>query len=269
MNLFNKVTITTPESVELEFTLAGIGGRAFALFMDYIALMLLSSLLLLASTVLQAPITAVAEVLGGGTDDIELWIFAILMLANFALYGGYFLGFETVWQGQTPGKRLAKIRVIRDNGQPEGLFQATLRSLIRPVDDILFLGFFCILLGKQEKRIGDFLAGTLVVQTERPTGKGDIEVQAASKALFAEISEQANLENFLPDDFTVIREYLQRRSTLTKQARKDLSMKLAMQVKDVIELEQLPRENLPADEFLESIYWGYQEKFGQERRFHR
>ncbi len=269
MNLFNTVKITTPESVELEFTLAGLGGRALALMMDYIALSLLSSLLLLISTILQAPITAVAEAVGGGTDDIELWIFALLLLANFALYGGYFLGFETLWQGQTPGKRFAKIRVIRDNGQPEGLFQATLRSLIRPVDDILFLGFFCILLGQQEKRIGDWLAGTLVVQTERPTGKGDIEVQAASKALFDEIAEQAKLENFLPDDFTVIREYLQRRSTLTKQARQDLSMKLAQQVKDVIELQQLPRDNVPADEFLEAIYWGYQETFGQERRFHR
>ena len=109
------------------------------------------------------------------------WVIAIMAMILYGLYVGYFVGFETLWQGQTPGKRRAKIRVIRDNAQPVGLFQSTLRALLRPVDDILFVGFLFILLGKREKRLGDWLASTLVVQTEQvPEGAGTSAIRPCS-----------------------------------------------------------------------------------------
>ena len=77
---------------------------------------------------------------------------------------GYFVLCETLWQGETPGKRFVKIRVIQDNGRPITLQQATLRALFRPVDDLFFLGLLFVILGKREKRIGDWLAGTLIIQ---------------------------------------------------------------------------------------------------------
>jgi hypothetical protein len=62
-------------------------------------------------------------------------------------------------QGQTPGKRFVKIRVICDDGKPVRLQQSTLRSLLRPVDDFFFLGVFFIVLGKREKTIRRYGGG--------------------------------------------------------------------------------------------------------------
>ncbi len=267
MKLFNTVKIQTPESVELEFVLAGIGSRALALVVDYVIVLLSLSVLSVIASIFRAQFTAIATWLGGDTDSVELWLTAIFIALSFAVSSGYFVGFECLWQGQTPGKRFTKIRVIRDNGQPEGLFQASLRALLRPIDDSLFLGFFCILLGQQEKRIGDWLAGTLVVQIGEPESKQNLQVSEAAKALSTYLVEEADMDQLLIDDFTIIREYLQRRASLASDARKTLSVKLARDVRSVLALEKLPRDKMPADEFLEAVYWAYQQQLGERRSY--
>ncbi len=268
MSLFKTITIQTPESVELEFTLAGIGNRALALLIDYVLLFLILSLVSVFFSFLSEQIVNLSIALGG-TDDFEMWLWALAFLVTTAIFGGYFVGFETAWQGQTPGKRFAKIRVIKDNGNPEGVFQATLRSLLRPVDDILFLGFFCILFNPQEKRIGDLLAGTLVVQAERAVGDANLRLSAAAQALVADLTAQAKIGNLLPDDFATLRDYLQRRTALTKRARQELSVQLARQLREIIELETLPQDQMPAERFLEAVYLAYQQEFGDRRRTYR
>ena len=133
MNLFNSVRIQTPESVELEFTLAGVGSRAVALLIDYT---ILSAALLLAFWLWILALAQLQQsevVFSVDSNTLQLWVTAISALLAFALYVGYFVGFETLWYGQTPGKRYGKMRVIRDDGQPVRLFQATLRSLARPM----------------------------------------------------------------------------------------------------------------------------------------
>ena len=64
----------------------------------------------------------------------------------------------------------------------------------------------------------------------------------------------------------MLRQYLQRRQILTKAARQNLSVQMAQQLKDIVELDQLPEEELPAEQFLEAIYVAYQQKFGDRRR---
>jgi uncharacterized RDD family membrane protein YckC len=269
MTLFKTITIQTPESVELEFTLAGVGNRALALLIDYLIVFLLLSLVSVVSSFLSEQLVSLSVWLGDGTDTIDLWLIAIALIVTMAIYWGYFVAFETYWQGQTPGKRLTKIRVINDNGKPEGVFQATLRALLRPVDDILFIGFFCILFSQQEKRIGDWLAGTLVVQAERAIGDANVRIAPASQKLAMTLMNEAAIDQLLPDDFATLREYLQRRSVLTKAARQDLSVQLARQLREIIELERLPQEQMPAEQFLEAIYVAYQKKFGDRRRSYR
>lgn len=266
MTLLKTITIQTPESVELEFTLAGIGNRALALLVDYLAIFLLLSLVSIFTSFISEQLTSILLVLGGGAEGVDLWLVAIALLATAAIYWGYFVGFETYWQGQTPGKRLTKIRVINDNGKPEGVFQATLRALLRPVDDILFIGFFCILFNPQEKRIGDWLAGTLVVQAETVVGEAQVNVPPAAQKLAMDLMAQAEIGNLLPDDFATLREYLLRRQILTTAARRELSVQLAQQLQEIIELEELPQAQMPAERFLEAIYVAYQKKFGDRRR---
>jgi uncharacterized RDD family membrane protein YckC len=269
MNLFKTITIQTPESVELEFTLAGIGNRALALLIDYLLIFLLLSLVSLVASFLSEQLVNLSVLLGGGIEALDLWLLAIAFVVSMAIYWGYFVAFEGYWQGQTPGKRFTNIRVISDTGKPEGVLQATLRSLLRPVDDILFIGFFCIVLSAHEKRIGDWLAGTLVVQAERAVGEGHVRIAPASQKLALELIDQADVGQLLPDDFATLREYLQRRTAMTHAARRKLSVQLASQLKEIVDLEQLPREQLPAEQFLEAIYVAYQKRFGERRRTYR
>ena len=135
--------------MELEFTLAGIGSRAWALVVDYHVLgAILVGFLLIIWTISSVLVEGWGQVFG--TRNIELWLGAIAFITVFAIYTSYFVFFETLWQGQTPGKRLAKIRVIRDDGRLIGLQQATLRALIRSVDDTFFIGALLIMLTKKE-----------------------------------------------------------------------------------------------------------------------
>ncbi|HEY9760896.1 MAG TPA: RDD family protein [Trichocoleus sp.] len=264
MGLFNTVTIRTPESVELEFTLAGIGSRAVALLIDYTILALVLLLLLILWMFLAFQLTEMELFVSVDTNTLQLWLVAIFSLLMFALYVGYFVGFETYWYGQTPGKRYAKIRVIRDDAQPERLFQATLRSLARPIDDILFIGFFCIVLGRQEKRIGDWLAGTLVVQNDPTAAVQTIAMDERSKSIAVDLLNLANFDKISPDDFAAIREYLQRRPGMTSKARGEVSLHLGRLLKEKMALDALPTE-MTADTFLEAMYWAYQRKYGDRR----
>jgi uncharacterized RDD family membrane protein YckC len=259
MRFFNRVILQTPESVELEFTLAGIGNRAYALLIDYIVLGFILLVFFLIWLLLSTQLTELAENLIGNSNRLWLWLIAIELLIGFFIYVGYFVFFEALWQGQTPGKRYVKIRVIRDDGRPITLQQSTLRALLRPIDDSFFLGVFLIALGKREKRLGDWVAGTLVVQEERPVSSANFVLSEEAKTLAKQLQGEADLSRLLPEDFAVIREYLQRSQTMIPQARADLSRQLAHQIKDIIALEKVP-EKTTAHRFLEAVYLAYQQQ---------
>jgi uncharacterized RDD family membrane protein YckC len=258
MHIFNRITHQTPESVELEFTLAGIGNRAWALVIDYHILGLLLVVFLTLWSILSYQLV---EIWGNLFQriDIGLWLVAIALLVMFFIYTGYFVIFETLWQGQTPGKRFAKIRVIRDDGRPISIQQATLRSLLRPFDDILFLGAFLIAFTRREKRLGDLAAGTIVIQAESPTTAANFPISNQAKDLAQQLIHDADFSQLLPDDFAVIREYLQRRKAMTPKARTQLCLQLAGQVKSIIALKNPPEAATP-DVFLEAVYLAYQQE---------
>ncbi len=255
MHFFNRVTHQTPESVELEFTLAGIGNRAWALLIDYHILGLLVVVFLIIWSIISWQLVEITGNLFRRVD-IGLWLVAIALLVMFFVYTGYFILFETFWQGQTPGKRFAKIRVVRDDGRPIGIGQATMRSLLRAFDDTLFLGAFLIIFTRREKRLGDLAAGTIVVQVELPVAAAN-SISDGANELAQQLLHQADFTQLLPDDFAVIREYLQRRKAMSPKAREQLSLQLAQQAKSIIALEKLPQA-VTCDVFLEAVYLAYQ-----------
>lgn len=260
MNFFNKITLQTPESVELEFTLAGIGNRAYALIIDYIIL----GFTLLLSLILAIFLTSQLDSNTGNFQGEALkWLWAIEALIAFTIYVGYFVIFETIWQGQTPGKKRAKIRVICDDGRPVRLTQSVLRALLRPVDDILFVGVFFIAFAKKEKRIGDLVAGTIVIQNEQTSKLADFPISDEAKDLAVQLRIEAEINNLLPEDFVVIRDYLQRRKSMILKYQHELSRKLANQVKDIICLENIP-DDYSNNQFLEAIYVAYKQTFASE-----
>lgn len=258
MKFFNQVSLQTPESVELDFTLAGIGNRAYALLIDYLVWGLILFVFSLGWMLVWAVLSEALSNLLGGLEQSGLWLFSLWLLIFFFIYVGYFVFFETLWQGQTPGKRRIKIRVIRDDGRPVGLQQAILRTLLRPVDDLFFIGSFFILVGKQEKRIGDWVAGTLVIQDQSLVNSAQFPISEAAQNLVTLLKIEADLSRLSPEEFAIIRDYLQRRNMMTSEAKKRLSKELAYQVKDIIRLETVPPETTPT-QFLEAVYLAYQE----------
>jgi Predicted membrane protein/domain len=258
MRLFNKFTLHTPESVELEFTLAGIGNRAYALLIDYILLGLILIVFLVGALIFNAVLVETITKLVG-SKGLQLWLIAIQGLIGFFIYVGYFVFFETVWSGQTPGKRYVKIRVIRDDGRPVRLQQSTLRALLRPFDDLFFIGVFLIVFNQQEKRLGDLVGGTLVIQEQQPMKSAALKVSTSAQSLANILLIDADISRLLPEDFAVIREYLQRREAMIPNARNDLSKQLATQVKQIIGLEKLPTK-VDANVFLEAVYQAYQQQ---------
>ncbi|HHP7245985.1 MAG TPA: RDD family protein [Elainellaceae cyanobacterium] len=260
MQFLNHFTVQTPESVELEFTLAGLGNRSLAAVIDY-ALWSLTISILLALLSRADWLTEILFDWVGNTDAIELWFSALLILISFVIYVGYYGVFETIWRGQTPGKRLAKIRVVRDDGRPIGIFQATLRSLLRPIDEFppFYIGAFLIFFNRQEKRIGDIVAGTIVIQENRAIAPADFAVLEDSHALARKLQQTTHLSQLLPEDFAIIREFLQRRIDMKPHARQQVSAELAQQVKAALHLND-DLEDPPPEVFLEATYLAYQQQ---------
>ncbi|NES69779.1 MAG: RDD family protein, partial [Okeania sp. SIO2D1] len=133
MKFFNQISLQTPESVELDFNLAGVGNRAYALLIDYIIWSLILLFVLIFGIFFSIQLLDIWKTFGSDDEQASLWIISIQLLILFVIYVGYFVIFETIWQGQTPGKRYVKIRVICDDGRPVRLQQTTLRALFRPV----------------------------------------------------------------------------------------------------------------------------------------
>ena len=256
MHLFNRIKFSTPESVEIEFTLAGIGSRALALMIDYVILAFTLAIMALIWVFIFQQVTDVGVSIFG--SNFGLWLIAISLLSFFFIYTGYFVLFETLWHGQTPGKSIAKIRVVRDDGRPVGLQQSALRALLRPLDEFLFLGAFLITFSNREKRLGDLAAGTIVIQSETVVKSSGLVISEAAKSFHIQLQEIANLSSLLPDDFAIIREYLQRRSGMSTKAQIATSLKLTQQVQAIINLEILPA-NVASDVFLEAVYLAYQQ----------
>ena len=138
--------------------LAGIGSRFMALFLDALIELVLYLILLALSLLWMA----------GGLfgPSRSIWWTAIVTLVIFCIYWGYYAIFEALWKGQTPGKRWAGIRVIKDSGRPINAFEAIVRNLMRAVDFFPFLygvGVVTMLLNSKNRRLGDYVAGTIVV----------------------------------------------------------------------------------------------------------
>jgi uncharacterized RDD family membrane protein YckC len=257
VELFRKVKVLTPESVELEFTLAGIGSRGLALLIDTLLVILGIAFFWFFGSLFATQLFL--SISPSGYGMAAAWLLGIAFLVTFLISAGYFVVFETLRQGQTPGKRYAQIRVIRDDGRPVGLTQSVLRALLRPLDDFLFwvVGTALILFDQNEKRLGDLVAGTLVIQEERSAIKRKIDLSESAQGLARQLSTVSDMTQLLPDDFAVVREFLQRREFMTPRARTDLSMNLARQARTLVKLETIPA-GVTSDQFLEAVYLAYQ-----------
>ncbi|HEX5234534.1 MAG TPA: RDD family protein [Silvibacterium sp.] len=193
----DQLTIDTPEQVSIRFPVAGIGSRFLAALTDslvqgvaYIVLFLLFALI----------VNSAAKATGdnGFSRNGDKWFIAGLIFIHFLMYWGYFTLFETFWNGQTPGKKLLKIRVIQLSGRQITFFEAMTRNLIRFVDMLpgfYLVGVIAMLCNRQHQRLGDLAASTLVVH-ERPSDE-PLWSGSAARTFTAAAFEPARPEPFL------------------------------------------------------------------------
>src|SRR5688500_14256731 len=137
------LVIETPERVPLAFALASIGNRFLAAAIDHFIQYFSIGLVLLVLWILLASMGFDGE--GAGVIDkiqreAPKWTIALAIFILFLIFAGYFIFFEWLWDGQTPGKRLLKLRVIREDGRPITLWEAIARNLLRIFDSVP--GFF-------------------------------------------------------------------------------------------------------------------------------
>lgn len=210
-----KLSIDTPEQINLEFELAGPGSRFMALFVDQ---MIQAGFMLLIVLALAIGGFAVNPFHGGN------WLLAMFVLLVFVIQWGYFSLFEIFWRGQTPGKRQAGIRVINETGRMASVYEAVLRNLMRTVDALpgfYALGAITMFLSPQSKRIGDYVAGTVVIHDRKPD---DAAIFFNTKGM--ELEESIHYEALSIQDFQVLETFLQRRFDIPMEARRQTADKL-------------------------------------------
>jgi uncharacterized RDD family membrane protein YckC len=160
----DQLTIDTPEQVAIRFPVAGIGSRFLALLTDSVVQGIAYAVLFFIFFLI---LTSAPRLAGMIVDRAgEKWLIAAILLVVFLLRWGYYTVFEAFWNGQTPGKKLCKLRVIRDSGRQITFFESMTRNLIRAVDSLpgfYAIGIVTMLCNRHSKRLGDFAAGTLVV----------------------------------------------------------------------------------------------------------
>jgi uncharacterized RDD family membrane protein YckC len=160
----DQLSIETPELVAIEMPLAGIGSRFIALLVDTL-------IWAVGLTMLGLMFWAIGPALEAFSQISYQWQVAIWFFVLFLLNWGYFTLFEAFWNGRTPGKRVARIRVIQRSGRPIGFFESLARNLVRYIDQIPFfyaVGVIVMFATRQHQRLGDLAAGTLVVRDLEP-----------------------------------------------------------------------------------------------------
>ena len=151
-----KIKITTPENIEVEYNLADIGSRAAASLIDMIIQAIVIILLVVA-------IWLIAYFSKNFWMKYYGWIIGISLVLLAIINFGYFIAMELSMNGQTIGKKVLKLRAIRNNGQPITLKHSAIRNLFRVFIDMFGVGMVFIFFTKEHKRLGDFIASTIVV----------------------------------------------------------------------------------------------------------
>ena len=236
-----KFSIDTPEQVELDFRVAGIGSRALAVLLDHI----LQGII----------ITALVVAASFGLPALHLssaWIAAVFVVIVFCAYWGYFTFFEMYWKGQTPGKKLLKIRVVKNSGRSITFYESLGRNLLRLVDSLptfYAVGVITMFIDRLNRRLGDLVAGTIVVhervQQETDGTFDNFSVVEPSDASY-------DVSRLSSEDLVMIERFLARRLDIDYSARLVIREKLATLVRSKLNLQELP-SGVGDEDFLEQV----------------
>jgi len=257
-------TIVTPENVPLELELANPLERGVALIID--------TLITAAVTV---PIAAILTALSGtgpvgrvanlGSLDTPLRFLFLYALALPLVIVTYHSLLEGLYGGQTLGKKLMNLRVIRNDGTVPDLAAALIRNVLRFVDYMpctCGIGFTVMLLSAQFRRLGDYAAGTLVIREGRttPPALPEEELPPMDLQVLTPLAV-ANIGRLSSEQILALRYFLLRAPQLPQDLREEMAKELASKVANLL-WDGNPPENLPAERLIEEVVWLYRQRFG-------
>jgi uncharacterized RDD family membrane protein YckC len=259
--------IETPERVPLHFALASIGNRFIACAIDHAIQLLAIGLIAIASAVL-ASFSFIEQAVSGAPK----WVIAVMILLLFLIFAGYFAFFEWIWNGQTPGKRWLKLRVIREDGRPITFWEAAVRNLLRSLDmmplPFYSVGLISVFSTNRDQRVGDMVAGTVVVrerEAEAPAFSQVFATPVSDPALrrsFKPVDFQAGLNSLTEAEIQVVETFLRRRWDLSDVPRQWMAWRVSLPIlyklRPTYDLETFTYEG-----FLEELLHRYL----QEHRF--
>jgi len=221
--------VVTPEYVEFHFVLAGLYSRFLAWLLD--------SVLVVFGTI------AVLSALQGLATVSEGFFSALAAIVWFLLDWGYSITLEAAWSGQTVGKRLLSLRVIQESGVRIGFYHAVLRNLVRPLDRLplmYLVGGGAALASRGQQRLGDLLAGTIVVRERRLTVPSDVSRRAGETALLQDALFLSRVKRLSPEERELVFSAALRREELGIEARLSLFAALAKRLEDEVDLVKPP-----------------------------
>jgi uncharacterized membrane protein SpoIIM required for sporulation len=216
------VDVETPELVVLTYSIAGVGSRVLAALTDL--LICAGALLVLVFAV--GLLHGASRAMGAAVGVPASWGTAVLILAQFAVLWGYYVLFEGLRDGQTPGKRIHRLRVVREGGYSVTFGVSAVRNLVRVLDMQPFVfylvGLGSMLVTKRGRRLGDLVAGTIVVREEVRT------LPPPAPARRRELAEASALQTRLSEDeYLVLDRFVERWSALEPARRTALATQLA------------------------------------------
>jgi uncharacterized RDD family membrane protein YckC len=224
--------VETPEKVVVEFKLAGPGQRMVAYIFDLLLVIAIGVGIRIVAGLLLGLLALVLSLLGAGAMlEGVLYGWAVMGVIFLIADQGYFIYFEYARNGQTPGKQIAGIRVRRTNGTQAGFYEVFLRNILRAADrqpaimvvgpGLYLLGVLSVLLDRHSRRIGDMVAGTVVVREERPRLPGRVLApQEKYNSLFEDRPLVGRVRNGIsPEEKEALIELCMRRGELDTESR--------------------------------------------------
>jgi uncharacterized RDD family membrane protein YckC len=214
--------VDTPENIGFTYDIAGVASRFVAAVVDTVLILLAQGIILLVGSL------AITE-LELGWSIIQ----AIAAITGFLILWGYYLLFEMAWNGQTPGKRMVGLRVVREGGRPITFLASAIRNLVRIVDflPVLYgIGVIAIFVDRRARRLGDLAAGVVVVRERGDITLESLTAKPAAPTLYTPDTStfpSSLMEKLDEQTINLIGEFLQRREEFGRLARERMANQLA------------------------------------------
>ncbi len=221
--------LQSPEKVEIRYEIGGVGSRALAAVMDDLLVLLIVGTLAAVLALLEDTTQWLTSLLG--IMSIPTFLAGVAFI-TYLFWFSYYIVFEIVWNGQTPGKRVLGLRVMMLDGTPVTPTAIFVRELVRLVDafPICIFGYnvagLLAFFNPYGQRLGDMLAGTFVVKERKvalPTLEQLAEVETAQHPMEIYLPEHLELT---AREYQALRAFLDRREQLPEQARRERAEEL-------------------------------------------